>query len=103
MFKDIPGNELVIRIQPKESIFLTFNTKRPGVQQHLVPTGMDLIYQQRFEHDRIPDVYESLIRDVIRGDHSNFMRDDEMDIAWKVVYFGSFFLPILVLITLKYA
>jgi glucose-6-phosphate 1-dehydrogenase len=28
--------------------------------------------------------YEALLLDAFRGDHSNFVRDDELDIAWKV-------------------
>lgn len=34
--------------------------------------------------------YESLILDAFKGDHSNFVRDDELDIAWKI------FTPLLV-------
>jgi glucose-6-phosphate 1-dehydrogenase len=28
--------------------------------------------------------YEALLLDAFKGDHSNFVRDDELDIAWKV-------------------
>lgn len=35
-------------------------------------------------HGQIPEAYEALILDAFKGDHSNFVRDDELDIAWKV-------------------
>ena len=58
--------------------------KTPGLQMRAFPTEMDLTYQRRFESTHIPEAYESLIRDVMRGDHSNFVREDELDNAWKV-------------------
>ena len=31
---------------------------------------------------KIPDAYERLVMDVIRGDQTLFMRDDEVEAAW---------------------
>ena len=45
---------------------------------------MDLTYKRRFTEAKIPEAYEALILDALRGDHSNFVRDDELDSAWKV-------------------
>ena len=84
IFKDISRNELVIRIQPTESIYLKLNTKTPGLNTRTVPIEMDLTYKRRFTDSTIPEAYESLILDALRGDHSNFVRDDELDVAWKV-------------------
>ena len=38
----------------------------------------------RTTDQNIPEAYESLILDSLKGDHSNFVRDDELDVAWKV-------------------
>lgn len=84
IFKDISRNELVIRIQPTESIYLKLNTKTPGLNTRTVPIEMDLTYKRRFSDSHIPEAYESLILDALRGDHSNFVRDDELDVAWKI-------------------
>jgi len=84
IFKDIARNELVIRIQPSEAIYLKINTKSPGLQTRAIPTEMDLSYRQRFADIRIPEAYEALILDCLRGDHSNFVRHDELDAAWKI-------------------
>lgn len=89
IFKDISRNELVIRIQPTESIYLKLNTKVPGLHTETVPIEMDLTYKRRFSEQKIPEAYESLILDALKGDHSNFVRDDELDVAWKVMR-GSF-------------
>lgn len=84
IFKDISRNELVIRIQPSEAVYLKLNAKTPGLYTRAVPVDMDLTYKRRFGEVNIPEAYEALILDALRGDHSNFVRDDELDVAWKV-------------------
>ncbi|KAJ7507831.1 glucose-6-P dehydrogenase [Mycena galericulata] len=84
IFKDIARNELVIRIQPSEAVYLKINTKTPGLQTHAMATEMDLTYNRRFAQAKIPEAYEALILDALQGDHSNFVRHDELDVAWKI-------------------
>lgn len=84
IFKDIARNELVLRIQPSEAVYLKLNTKMPGLQTRAIPTEMDLTYKRRFADTKIPEAYEALILDALKGDHSNFVRDDELDVAWKI-------------------
>ena len=91
IFHDIPRNELVFRIQPNEAIYVKINAKSPGFATRAVPIEMDLTYKRRFAELAIPEAYESLILDALKGDHSNFVRDDELDGAWKVclLYFSA--------------
>ncbi len=84
IFKDIPRNELVIRVQPNESIYVKMNSKLPGLSMQTVMTELDLTYRRRFSDLKIPEAYESLILDAFKGDHSNFVRDDELDASWKM-------------------
>lgn len=77
-------NELVLRIQPKESIFLRFSTKRPGMQYQVQPVAMDFDYEDHFS-EQLPEAYERLLLDVIRGDSTLFTRSDELLAAWKFV------------------
>lgn len=49
-----------------------------------VVTELDLTYRRRFSDLKIPEAYESLILDALKGDHSNFVRDDELDASWRV-------------------
>ncbi len=84
IFKDIPRNELVIRVQPDESVYLKMNSKLPGLTMQTAVTELDLTYRRRFSDLKIPEAYESLILDATRGDHSNFVRDDELDASWRI-------------------
>jgi glucose-6-phosphate 1-dehydrogenase len=84
IFKDIGRNELVIRIQPDEAVYLKLNNKMPGLYTRTLPIEMDLTYKRRFAEQKIPEAYESLILDALKGDASNFVRDDELEVAWKV-------------------
>ncbi|PKX91883.1 glucose-6-phosphate dehydrogenase [Aspergillus novofumigatus IBT 16806] len=84
IFKDIPRNELVIRVQPNESVYIKMNSKLPGLSMQTVMTELDLTYRRRFSDLKIPEAYESLILDALKGDHSNFVRDDELDASWKI-------------------
>lgn len=63
---------------------MKFNNKLPGLSFQTTISELDLTYQRRYSDLRIPDAYEALILDVLRGDHSNFVRDDELDAAWTV-------------------
>jgi glucose-6-phosphate 1-dehydrogenase len=43
-----------------------------------------LTYKRRFSDLNIPEAYEALLLDAFKGDHSNFVRDDELDASWRV-------------------
>ena len=49
----------------------------------LVSRNLDLQYKSAFS-EQIPDAYESLILDVMRGDRSLFIRSDELRAAWDI-------------------
>lgn len=92
-FQDVPGNifgnevarnELVLRVQPDEAVYIKLMNKKPGLSTDTVISELDLSYKQRFGNEYIPDAYEALILDVLRGDHANFVRNDELDAAWKL-------------------
>ncbi len=77
-------NTLVFRIQPSESISLSFSTKRPGMQYQIHPVTMDFSYDKAFR-EKLPEAYERLLLDVLRGDSTLFMRSDELEAAWEFV------------------
>lgn len=60
------------------------NAKTPGLGMSSLSTDLDLTYKERFSDARIPEAYEALILDALNGDHSNFVRDDELDVSWKI-------------------
>lgn len=55
IFKDIARNELVIRVQPGEAVYLKMNAKTPGLAMKSVSTEMDLTYKRRFSDLKIPE------------------------------------------------
>jgi len=81
---DRATNELVIRIQPKEEIYMNINNKIPGLGLRLGQTKLDLSYAAKFKGRVAPDAYERLILDALLGDGRLFIRDDELDAAWRL-------------------
>eukprot|EP01123_Difflugia_compressa_P009288 TRINITY_DN3031_c1_g2_i2.p1 TRINITY_DN3031_c1_g2~~TRINITY_DN3031_c1_g2_i2.p1 ORF type:complete len:528 (+),score=107.36 TRINITY_DN3031_c1_g2_i2:106-1689(+) len=84
LFPEAQPNELVIRIQPSEAIYLKTMNKTPGLSSKLVISDMDLTYNNKFTTRYTPDAYERLILDAVRGDHNLFVRVDELAEAWRI-------------------
>ena len=98
IFKDVPhaifpqmpeqkGNALIIRLQPNEGITLRMTIKEPGPGGlRFLEVPLDMTFKDHVNGDvRVPDAYERLIMDVIRGDQTLFMRGDEVEAAWQWV------------------
>eukprot|EP00041_Stephanoeca_diplocostata_P026646 m.721902 g.721902 ORF g.721902 m.721902 type:complete len:253 (+) comp23014_c0_seq34:1549-2307(+) len=92
-FKDVPGNifeetpvrnELVVRIQPDEAMWMKLMNKRPGLSFDASPTFLDLSYNERYRTAVMPDAYERLILEAIQGDQLHFVRSDELEQAWRI-------------------
>lgn len=79
------ANELVIRLQPNEGMNLKVMIKEPGPGgMRLVQVPLDMSFADALgpEGADMPDAYERLIMDVIRGNQTLFMRGDEVEAAW---------------------
>ncbi|MDZ4861174.1 MAG: glucose-6-phosphate dehydrogenase [Candidatus Hydrogenedentes bacterium] len=77
------ANMLAFRIQPDEAISLRFNAKQPGMEMQIQAVNMDFAYESTFAED-LPEAYERLLLDALRGDSTLFMRSDEIDYAWQI-------------------
>lgn len=80
----IKPNALIIRLQPDERINLEIMTKDPGpggfrLRQTSLDTSTEEVNNDDF---RMPDAYERLLLDVVRGNQTLFMRGDEVEAAW---------------------
>ena len=88
IFDDAKGwlqNVLVIRLQPNEGMNLLVMIKEPGPGgMRLMQVPLDMAFADALgEHaEDVPDAYERLIMDVIRGNQTLFMRGDEVEAAW---------------------
>lgn len=80
----VARNELVIRVQPDEAVYIKMNTKSPGMKFETEETELDLTYSMRYHHIKLPDAYERLILDVFCGSQTNFVRSDELREAWRI-------------------
>lgn len=75
-------NILSLCIQPDEGIHLQFDAKIPG-STGFRQVDMEFHYRDSFT-EKIADAYERLIVDAIHGDAALFMRNDEIETAWKL-------------------
>ncbi len=80
-------NVLVIRLQPDEGMDLRVMIKEPGPGgMRLKDVALDMSFAEALGNDLyVPDAYERLIMDVIRGNQTLFMRGDEVEAAWAWV------------------
>ena len=88
IFEDDTGqsaNELAIRLQPNEGMDLQVTIKEPGPGgMRLIDVPLDMTFAEALGEEvaDVPDAYERLIMDVIRGNQTLFMRGDEVEAAW---------------------
>jgi glucose-6-phosphate 1-dehydrogenase len=78
-------NVLTIQLQPNEGMDLQVTIKEPGPGgMRLVDVPLDMTFADALgpESEDIPDAYERLIMDVMRGNQTLFMRGDEVQAAW---------------------
>ena len=78
-------NRLIIRVQPNEGLRLLLKSKEPGPGgMRLFPSELNLSFEETFGA-RLPDAYERLLMDVVRGNLALFMRREEVEEAWEWV------------------
>ena len=81
--KNFAPNELVVRVQPDEEIYLSMINKVPGLEDKLASNKLDLKYATTFAKP-IPDAYECLLLDVLHGEQGLFIGAPELEAAWDI-------------------
>ncbi len=81
---DIEPNIIVMQIQPREAIRISFGAKLPGVEMETGTVELAFNYEATF-HRRSPDAYETLLLDVMQGDATLFTRRDEVEAQWRLI------------------
>ncbi|MNY16768.1 Glucose-6-phosphate 1-dehydrogenase [compost metagenome] len=66
------------------SIRLQVQGKRPGLDMVLNPVDMVFDYKGTYTTES-PEAYETLLLDVMTGDQTQFMRADQVEIAWELL------------------
>jgi glucose-6-phosphate 1-dehydrogenase len=80
----VKPNTLIFRIQPNEGIFVQVSAKRPSMQMVVESVNMDFSYSGKWDKD-LPEAYERLLLDAMRGDSTLFTRSDEVEAEWEVI------------------
>jgi glucose-6-phosphate 1-dehydrogenase len=78
------NNQLIMRIQPNEGLAMRFGMKVPGAGFKVKDVQMDFHYSE-LTHDHIPEAYERLLLDGIKGDATLYARGDSVEAAWAFV------------------
>ena len=86
MFRDLLGehitaNVLILGIQPREHITLTFQAKSPGAATCLRTVKMDFDFEEGYTGPKF-EAYEKALLDCMKGDQMLFWRQDGIDLAW---------------------
>ena len=81
---DGESNMVIIRIQPNEGIAMAFNVQKPGEDDETVSVMMDFCHHCYFGPNT-PEAYESILYNVMEGDHSIFPRQDWIEASWKYI------------------
>ncbi|MGD8244885.1 MAG: glucose-6-phosphate dehydrogenase, partial [Anaerolineae bacterium] len=82
---DIAADVLSLCIQPNEGIHLRFQAKEPGAGMRTRSVAMEFHYTEHFGAGALPDAYERLLLDALKGDASLFARADEIELAWNLI------------------
>ncbi|HTN34652.1 MAG TPA: glucose-6-phosphate dehydrogenase [Marinobacter sp.] len=85
--RHMANNKLIIRLQPDEGMSLKILTKDQGLDKgmRLRQGPLELTFSETFGAGRIPDAYERLLWEVMKGNQYLFVRRDEVEHAWRWV------------------
>jgi glucose-6-phosphate 1-dehydrogenase len=81
---NLQANQLIIHLQPEESVTLEILSKQPGlegVRLREVPLELSLPKDESGGRTRI--AYERLLLDALKGNTTLFVRRDEVEAAWQ--------------------
>jgi glucose-6-phosphate 1-dehydrogenase len=81
---ELPQNTILFKIQPAEGIIINMSSKEPGNEIRLSDANMAFCYRDTFESE-IPEAYQRILIDAIRGDHTLFVTAQESELLWKIV------------------
>ncbi|PHI19633.1 glucose-6-phosphate dehydrogenase [Lewinellaceae bacterium SD302] len=77
-------NQLIMRIYPHEGMALEFGMKVPGEGFRVKNVDMDFFYSSLTSAD-VPEAYERLLLDCMKGDATLYARGDSVEAAWAFI------------------
>jgi glucose-6-phosphate 1-dehydrogenase len=76
-------NSITFAIQPNEGITVKFWVKRPGFVYELEQKELSFSYP--LHETRLPDAYERVLYDALRGDQTLFISTEEVMAQWRLI------------------
>jgi glucose-6-phosphate 1-dehydrogenase len=80
--EELHRNTLVLTLQPNEGFSLYFDVKAPGEPFRVQRLPLHFDYAEAFKS--IPEAYQTLLLDVLRGDQTLFVHAEEVEVAWTL-------------------
>jgi glucose-6-phosphate 1-dehydrogenase len=80
---DMHSNWISLSVQPEEDMVMEIQAKQPGLNMATRTVRLNTTVSK--EGEARLDAYETLLLDSIEGDRSQFIRFDEVEMAWEVV------------------
>lgn len=77
--------ELRFSIDPEHGISMTTHVKQPGFNGQSNPQVMKLSIEDAFTEERLPEAYERIFFDALRGDQTLFVSAGEAIRCWEIV------------------
>ncbi len=77
----VDRNVLLITLQPDEGFVLRFNVNSPEMEGKIDARSLHFRYAEAYQE--LPEAYDTLILDILEGDQTLFVRDDEVEVAWR--------------------
>ena len=81
----VDPNWLVFRMSPTERMDLVVRTKQPGLELEARESVLSASYTNEQDAANEASAYEGLLLDVIEGDHTPFLRFDEVEWSWRII------------------
>ena len=78
----VKPNTLLLTLQPDEGFSLHIGVKKPGSPSDVKQIPLSFKYRDIF--DDIPEAYQTLVLDVLKGDQTLFVHSDEVLEAWNL-------------------
>lgn len=78
-------NKIIFAIEPKEGIYISFFSKKPGVENQVEERKFDFLLRENGKKTQYVEEYEKLLLDAIQGDQTLFVSTDEVKEMWRVI------------------
>ena len=80
--EELHRNTLLLTLQPNEGFSLYFDVKAPGEPFRVQRLPLHFDYAEAFK--MIPEAYQTLLLDLLRGDQTLFVHAEEVEVAWTL-------------------